>query len=55
MHLGIVVTDESYMPHAIGLLDRRNRTFLRMGYDSLAAIAAYAIAIVALSLVWAAS
>lgn len=48
---GIVLT-AIYM---VGLLDRRNRTFLRMGYDSLAAIAAYAIAIVALSLVWAAS
>lgn len=47
---GIVLT----AIYIVGLLDRRNRTFLHMGYDSLAAIAVYAIAVAALGLVWAA-
>jgi cation:H+ antiporter len=32
----------------IGLLERRDRTILRMGYDSLAAIVFYAIGLVML-------
>ena len=43
--LGIVLT----AIYVIGLLDRRNRTFLRMGYDSLAAIAVYLIGLWVLS------
>ena len=49
--LGIVLTGI----YIVGLLDRRNRTFLRMGHDSLAAIAAYAVGVLALALVWAAN
>jgi len=49
--LGIVLTGI----YIVGLLDRRNRTVLRMGYDSLAAIAAYAVGVLALALVWAAN
>lgn len=46
---GIVLT----AIYIVGLLDRRNRTFLRMGYDSLAAIVTYGIGVVVLGLVWA--
>jgi cation:H+ antiporter len=34
--------------YIIGLLERRDRTILRMGYDSLAAIAFYATGLVVL-------
>jgi cation:H+ antiporter len=49
--LGLVLT----AIYVVGLLDRRNRTFLRMGYDSLAAIVTYGIGVVVLGLVWAAN
>jgi cation:H+ antiporter len=42
--LGIVLT----AVYIIGLLERRDRTILRMGYDSLAAIAFYATGLVVL-------
>ena len=42
--LGIVLTTI----YIVGLLDRRNRTILRMGYDSLAAIVVFAIGLVLL-------
>jgi cation:H+ antiporter len=45
--LGIVLT----AIYVVGLLDRRNRTFLRMGYDSLAAIVTYGVGIGLLGLV----
>jgi cation:H+ antiporter len=32
----------------LGLLERQNRTVARMGYDSLAAIAVYAVSLVVL-------
>ena len=47
--LGIVLT----AIYIVGLLDRRNRTFMRMGYDSLSAILTYAIGVVVLGFVWA--
>jgi cation:H+ antiporter len=49
--LGILLT----AIYVVGLLDRRNRTFLRMGYDSLAAIVTYGVGIVVLGMVWATS
>jgi cation:H+ antiporter len=49
--LGIVLT----AIYVVGLLDRRNRTLFRMGYDSLAVIVAYCVGLGVLGLVWAAS
>ncbi|SDB12264.1 sodium:calcium antiporter [Bauldia litoralis] len=43
--LGIILTSV----YVVGLLDRRNQTVLRMGYDSLAAIVAFGIGIVLLA------
>ncbi len=42
--LGIVLT----AIYVVGLLDRRNRTFLRMGYDSLVAIVVYVVGLAVL-------
>ena len=44
--LGIVMT----AIYVIGLLDRRNRTILRMGYDSLAAIVVYGVGLFVLKM-----
>ncbi len=44
--LGIVMT----AIFVVGLLDRRNRTVLRMGFDSIAALGTYAIGLFVLSL-----
>ena len=43
--LGIILT----AIYVVGLLDRRNQTILRMGYDSLAAIIVFAGGIVVLA------
>ena len=42
--LGVILTSI----YVIGLLDRRNKTVLRMGYDSMAVIAVYVIGVVLL-------
>lgn len=42
--LGMVVT----CIYLIGLLERRDRTFLRMGYDSAAVLVTYAVGVVGL-------
>lgn len=49
--LGIVLT----AIYVVGLLDRRNRTLFRMGYDSLAVIVTYCTGLGVLALVWAAN